>query len=504
MVFFSNSIGRRGSVVRGLVVFLLSFVFISLVWLSVIVVYLERATYPASATGKWYLPKRVYEVAGAIRVAPVVEVVLRDSGDKAGVTEYQSFKYTQAALITSTRVVERVADDLAGKNLKFFEDYGAGLLAQSRRKAGNGAVVKGPEEELKQAIRSGVIKAAPVEKTELIKVTMRSTNPEEAQQIVDSFISSYMAVEVAADAERDEQKLSVLENESKVLAMKLKSSREKIRQLSLEYGTATPGERQEVMLKRVTTLQGELIGIEASRIRVEGKVKSLEKGRDESLVRGAQEVQDEREDYINSDASIQALARRIADIEVDLAVAETEESAENPAVKQKAKVLDALKSHLEKRKEEVGKAFDEMTKKRDTEEAAKNLAKAKVELEQIRAHEKHLRDVLAKEDKKAIEFGRMMLEIQELQDQLESDKEIYDRVCRRINEMKMERKRPGRVSVAYYADIVSVHSFCGRRFKATIAVLLGALICSTVLAVITGRSGCKSLTAAKSKEGEVT
>ena len=502
MVIFTNSKGRRGTILRRLVVFLLIFVFISLVWLSVMV-YLGMATYSANATDKWYLPKLVYEAEGAIRAAPVSSIVLRGADDRVGVTEYQSFMNTQAELIMSTRVVQRVADDLAGKKLTFFEDYGAGVLAQSRRKSEEGAVMDGPTEVLKEAIRDGVIKASAVDNTELIKVTMRSTNPEEAQQIVNSFISNYMAVEVAAAAMRDDQKLSVLENESKILAMKLKSSREKIRQLSLEYGTATLSGQQDVILRRVTALQGELTEIEASRIRLEGKVKSLEKGRDESLVRGAQEVQDEREDYINSDALIGALARRIADIEVDLVVAEVEESAENPAVKQKAKVLEALKSRLQKRKEEVGKAFDEMAKKREAEALAQNLAKANVELEQIRVHEKRLREVLAGEDRKAIEFGRKELDIQELQVKLELDREIYDSVCRRINELKMERKHPGRVSVAYYADIVSVRSFGGIRFKSVIAVLLGALICSTVLAIITGRSGRKSRTPTKSKGGEV-
>lgn len=503
MGIFSISTCKRQTVVRCRGVFPLSFVLISVVGFSALW-YLGRVAYPASGTEKWYLPKRVYEVAGALRIAPVVfTIVLRGADDRGGVTEYQSFMNTQAVLVTSTRVVQRVADDLAGKNLTFFEDYGGGLSAQSRRKAGKGAVIDRPAEVLKQAIRQGVIKSAVAERTELIKVTMRSANPEESRQIVDSFISNYMAVEVSAASMRDEQKLSVLENESKILSRKLKIEREQIRQLSQEYGTTALGERQEVMLKRVMVLQGELAEIEASRIRLEGEVQSLEKGGDESLVRGAQEVQSEREDYINSDALVGSLARRIADIEVDFVVAETEELAENPAVKQKAKVLEALKSRLQKRKEEVGNAFDEMATKREAEALAQNLAKAKVELEQIKAHEKRLRDVLASEDRKAIEFGRKELDIQELQDQFELDKEIYDIVCRRIKDLEMERKRPGRISVAYYADIVSVQSFGGIRFKAAIAVLLSALVCSLLLAIIAGKSGRKSSTSAKSKGGEV-
>ena len=223
---------------------------------------------------------------------------------------------------------------LAEKNLTFFEDYGGGLSARSRWKVDEGAMTTGPAEVLKQAIRNGVIEAYAVVNTELIKVTMRSANPEEARQIVDSFISNYMAVEVAASAKRDDQGLRLLESESKILAMKLKSSREKIRQLSLEYDTVT-------------------------------------------------------------------------------------------------------------------------------------------------------------------------LDIQELQDRLALDKERYDAIYRRINEMKIEWKRPGRISVAYYADIVSVQSFGGIRFKAAIAVLLSALVCSLLLAIMVGKSGRKSSIPAKSKGGEV-
>lgn len=500
MGIFSISKCTRQTVVRCRGVFLLIFVLISVVGLSALW-YLGRVAYPASGTEKWYLPKRVYEVAGALRVAPVI--VQRGTDDRGVVTLYKSFMNTQAEMIMSTRVVQRVADDLAEKNLTFFEDYGGGISARSRRKADEGVMTTGPAEVLKQAIRNGVIEASAVVNTELIKVTMRSANPEEARQIVDSFISNYMAVSVSAAAMSDDQGLRVLEDERKILEMKLKISRDQIKQLSREYGTTMLGERQEVILRRVTALQGELTEIEASRIRLEGEVQSLEKGRDESLVRGVQEVQSGREDYINSDALVGSLARRIADIKVDLAVAETEESAENPAVKQKVKALDALKSRLQKRKEEVGKAFDEMATKREAEALAQNLTKAKVELEQIMAHEKRLREMLAKEDSKAIEFGRKELDIQELQDQLELDKEIYDIVRRRIIKLEIERKRPERISVAYYADIVSVQSFGGIRFKAAIAVLLSALVCSLLLAIIVGKSGRKSSTPAKSKGGEV-
>jgi uncharacterized protein involved in exopolysaccharide biosynthesis len=493
MGIFSISKWRR-AIVLCRIVFLLSFVLISAAGLSAMW-YLGRVVSPASGTEKWYLPKRVYEVQGAIRVAPVSAMVLRGADDRKGVTEYQSFMNTQAEMITSQRVVQRVADDLAGKDLTFFENYG-GLSTESRGKDDDSALAYGPAGVLKRAIRKGVIEASVVEKTELIKVTMRSRNPEEARQIVDSFISNYMSVEVAAAARRDDQKLSVLENESKVLARKLQSSREKIRQLAKEFGTTTLDDRQELMLRRVTELQRELTQTEASRIKLEGRVVSLEKGGDGSLVRVAGELQRERERYISSDVSVEALARRIADVEVDYVVAEVEGSAEDTAVKRKAKVLEVLESRLQKRKQEAGKAFDEMVAKREAQAHAQKLLKAKVELEQIKAQEKSLRELLASEDSRAIDFGRRELDIQELQAQLELDKEIYDKVCRRVKELEMERKNPARISVAYFADVASV-SVGAIRFKAAVVVLLGALVCSVLLALIAGLSSRKSNTPEK-------
>jgi len=51
---------------------------------------------------------------------------------------------------------------------------------------------------------------------------MLSKNTEEARQIVNSIIRSYMAVEVSASTHEEDQKLTVLENEQKVLGEKLR------------------------------------------------------------------------------------------------------------------------------------------------------------------------------------------------------------------------------------------------------------------------------------------
>ncbi|MHC4748931.1 MAG: GumC domain-containing protein, partial [Planctomycetota bacterium] len=73
----------------------------------------------------WILIEPVYDVRGAIRVAPVLADILSGEADPGEISNYLSFMNTQAELITSNEVVQRVADGLVDKNLSFFE---SGLL----------------------------------------------------------------------------------------------------------------------------------------------------------------------------------------------------------------------------------------------------------------------------------------------------------------------------------------------------------------------------------------
>jgi len=254
-----------------------------------------------------------------------------------------------------------------------------------------------------------------------------------------------MAVEVTSSAQGHDQKLSLLENEKHVLAAKLRSYHDRKQQLAQEYGTSALDGRQEMMLQRVKMLLGELTNLEAHSIKLQAQVQFLEQAQDQAMA--PEELLIKRKQYINADIQIQALSKRIADFEIEYAVAKLDESPEDPRFKHKQKVINTLKSQLDSRKNEIGK-------------------KTKI-------HEKNLRKVLAEEDAKTIEIGRKQLNIVDLELDYKHDQEIYDTVCRRIQELRMERKRPARISVAYNADIAGIRD---NRVKYTVALIFGATI----------------------------
>lgn len=100
-------------------------------------------------------------------------------------------------------------------------------------------------------------------------------------------------------------------------------------------------------------------------------------------------------------------------------------------------------------------------------------------------HEKILRDKLNQENAETIELGRKQLIIQEQQDHLNLTKEMYDAVRRRIQQLEMERKRPARISLYYYASTAPEQ---GKRFKLLLVILFGSLALGAALAVIADRA----------------
>ena len=453
-------------------------------WYIVLLIFLIMCAIGLPAI--WLLVKPLYVVTGAIRVAPTSPNVWTGRADTAEISTYDIFVNTQAGMITSSRVVQRVADDLVGKNLSFFEAKTTGLATRLKRvlkQVLKQAETKPePAGKLKEAIRRGVIAVAPAEGSELINITMKSSEPEEAAQIVDAFIRNYMAVEVSASNQDRSRELTLLEDERKMLVEKLQSWRKAIHQLAQEYGTVNLNSRQDMMLRRVATLLSELTRVETQNIGLEAQAKSLEQTTEQTatpagLLSSPEVLLQMRQEYIDRDLTVRVPMQNIALLDQELIIAQQTLTSTNPELDHKADVLEALMTRLEECKEEASKEFDDLLSKISNEE----LMNAQANLKQGAVSQNHLQEMLAKEDAEAIELGRKQLEIQDLQDEWELTKDMYDIVQQRLQESEMFRKSPARISVAYAADVAYIQD---RRVKYSAALLFGALACGMMLAYL--------------------
>ena len=419
----------------------------------------------------WVKMAPAYEVSGAIKVAPNLSNLLTGKSDDGGISNYLSFMNTQAKMLTSPQVIQRVADDLMDKNLSFFNKSSSDSSQNAQSQTGENSKTMEYAERLKDAVNNNVITISPARQTELIEITMRTSKPKEAGIIIDAFIRAYMAIEGQKSTQDEDQRLGILESERRALSDKLQKEREVIGQLAQEFGTASLDDRQKMMLDRVSSLLGELTKVEAQRIKAEARIESIEKGQEQTM---PEEWLKKRKEFINNDPTLQELVRNSVRLEEELISSRQLMTPENPLLKQKEEFVETFKKRLEERRQELGKDFDNMVVQEVNLTAQNELINLRSELSETIAYENKLRDKLSQEDSQAIEVGRKQLKIQDVQYQLERDNQLYDTYSRRIQEMDLERKQPARISIAYTADISKIRDK-RKKFTLILVVLAGCV-----------------------------
>jgi polysaccharide biosynthesis transport protein len=426
----------------------------------------------------WIFKKPVQVVKGAIRVAPILEDILTSNKDSGQISNYEIFMNTQAAMITSNQVIQRVADNLAGKNLPFFKKPQTDLITKAQEKIlGTKSVQSDPSWLLKKAIFNGKIKISAPKETELIDITMRNTDASEAKQIVDAFINAYMAVGVASSNTEEDKTLTILEDERKVRLEEINAYREQIYRLAQEYGTDTLSGRQDMKLKNIADLLSKLTEIQAQKVKLEASVQLLERSKEQQIP--PDELMKMRREFVNGDASVVVLTNNIAKLDQELIIAKETLTPVNQDLELKSKLLDIMKTRLTEAKDLASKDFDDLLSDEMAKAGDATLLSTRAALEHTKAYEQLLQSTIDKEDQETIALGRLQLNIEDLQDKLTMAKDRYETIIQRIQNLEMQKKRPARISVHYYADIASIDD---KRIEFSVAIVLAALCIGSWLA----------------------
>jgi len=432
----------------------------------------------------WVVVEPQYLVQGAVKVRPVVPGVLGSESSASEIGGYGDFVNTEAAMLTSSStMLQMVADDLTGRDLSFFsgqpqrriEELLARVWPMPSR-------TLGPVRILRDAIAARTIAASAVPRTELIGVTMRGPHVDEARTIVDSFLRNYVAQYGTNITESDRKTLDLLEAQQRESLKKIMSQRDQVRSLADEFGTVTLAPRQEMEFSVQARLMTELIQLEAQRIAAEASVGLLEKT--EKVDLSPEQVMGQRREYVNSNPMVAELSRRVVAMEQDLIVAQQTHQQGHPLLVQMQTTLDAFKKRLDTQRQELELEFDSGMEGRSKELARQRLVAAKMDLERINAHYQALSSRVNQQDTQTQKTGRKNLDIQDLQYKLKLDEEMHDTLSRRIKMLQMEKQRPARIEIAYWADVAETND---RRVQLAIAAVVGALACGFGLAFLRDR-----------------
>ena len=393
---------------------------------------------------------------------PIVSRILfHDPDTDRPMPNYENFMNTQAALITSNKVLNRVADELKKKDIEYFKNKSDLVVA------------------LKLAINFGKIKIAPARHTELIRIQMTGSAPKDAEVVIDAFLRAYMAIVVADELRGGDQKLSILEEKRRLTTEQISRQRDRVRTLAEEYGTISLDGRQDMMLQQVINLQNELTNVEVNRLSLETAVKMKE-----NAVAGPMDpiqLMQMKSTFVNSDPTMQIIITDIAQQESLFIRRKQILVPGNPELEHNAEIIDTLKASRKDRESVLLGKFNREFEIAMQENNKRHIADIKLELESTKEYEKRIRDELSRKNTETISMGRKQLTINDQQEKLLRLKTMHDTINRRIDELEMESKRPARITVAYSASSIPATS---KKLKLTFVILLLSIAIGCFVAFI--------------------
>jgi succinoglycan biosynthesis transport protein ExoP len=426
----------------------------------------------------WLLIQPRYVVTGAIHVVPLMPSILTGQPDRGEISDFDSYLNTQAATILSTRILEGVADELVPQDLSFFKEDPSSPMVRLRHALRATPATGNPVDILKMAISDGVISASPIRRTELIGVTVKSPNDREAKLIVNSFLRNFENTYGAGSEKRSNDTLNELRNKERELGNTIDLDRSEIVRLTEQFGTTALDSRQDMEMQRQSALWTELTHLETQRLGVEAGIATLEQMADSNTP--PEQLMAARKAYINADAMVQEYTKNIVQIKRDMLIARQNLASENPELVRKQQLLDAFEQNLKAKEDELTQEFEQQMAGRIDATNKQRLMTLKIELDQINAHDKKLRDALNVQDTTTRQVGQASVTLQDRQFRLRVNEELRDQITRRIKNIEMEMQQGSRVKVAYAADVASIED---KRAKYSAVVVFLAIAGGLGLAI---------------------
>jgi len=160
--------------------------------------------------------------------------------------------------------------------------------------------------------------------------------------------------------------------------------------------------RREMKRQRMMNLQSALFEAESSRFQLEMDLRMRERSTPSGM--SLQERLKLRQDYVNSDPTITALAEKITQVEMDVLLARQDLAGQNPQIKERVQLLADLRKRLSEQKREITGALSDMIAAEAKQSHERQLAALHQQLEQSQIYQDRLRKMLATEEKELAEL----------------------------------------------------------------------------------------------------
>ncbi|MBN1507006.1 MAG: polysaccharide biosynthesis tyrosine autokinase [Sedimentisphaerales bacterium] len=449
-------------------------------WYILVLVALVICALAVPATWLWVKPR--YVVTGTIRVAAVQPSILTGEQERGEIGDYDSYMNTQAALIVNPDMLQRVADELHPRKLSFFEVDSNDPLIRLGRWFNVTPRSRDAVEILRKAITKGTIAVAPIRRTELLGVTVKSGNEGDARLMIESLIRNFVAMYDDSSSTQTSRTLDSLRVQEEALLRTIQQEQREMNQVHANYGTTELNSQQQLEMQRVSTLQAEAARLEARRMGLEASVAALEQAGDVNTP--AEQVVAARKEYVNADSMVRELTRSIVELKRDMLISKQRLAPENPELVRQQQLLATFEENLKQKENDLTQEFEAQVAARATSTSKQRIAALRAELDQISRYEERLKKALDTQETRTRKVGQDSVGLQEVAFNLGVNQQLHDQILRRINDITMERNRARRVQPWGTPQIASIED---KRPKYTAVIVLLALACGFGLAVLRDR-----------------
>jgi capsular exopolysaccharide synthesis family protein len=431
----------------------------------------------------WLLIKPRYVVTGYIRVAPLLPRILTGEQDRGEISDYDSYMNTQAATILSPDVRDAVAKELQPQNLSFLREDANDPIVRITGLFRIGPRTRDPVEVLRKAITKGIIAAAPLRRTELISVTVKSRNDAEAKLIINSFLRVYQYRYKGSSDSTKITTLDELNRKQDELSKKIIGQQGVISQVALPFGTTALDSRQQMEMQQQATLWAEKTRQEARRMSLEASIAALKQLGDSNTP--PEQLMAARKEYINADSMVKELTRNIVELKRDMLIARQRLAPENPEIVRQQQLLTVFEESLNAKEKELTQEFEAQVAARAAMMNAQRIAAFNAELNQVNQYYQSLTKELDSQKTMTTAVGKANVNLQDMQLSMTMDQQLLEQIRRRISDINMETPRAARIGRMGEPEITSIED---KRAKYSAVVVFLALGCGFGLAMLRDRT----------------
>jgi capsular exopolysaccharide synthesis family protein len=397
--------------------------------------------------------KPFYTAEAVIKIEPVVPKILYGKEEASIMPYYDDFVRTQINKVKSYPVLSRTLQIYRERGLRW----------------------QLPDETVEQAIDRLTVRLniSQLRDTQLFSLSMTSQRKEGLAEIINAAVEAYLEAIADEQMNKDASRLSFLRNRKVQIEKELAEKYDVLQQISAQYAVGITDEKNiYVYLQAIVDLTQQLVKATSRRIEFESKLKELKK---QMIKLKDIDISADIDDWVEKDQAIRdnriQFSRKLQDMRLFLAGV-NKRHPDRIEYEDSLKRLNEVQESMLKRSREVG---EKVIRGKLISDQKKKIFELETDYAAALKTEEKLRSELAVAEHKATDVNTQMMKASTLRKDIQRLQDSLLRIDERIDQLEVESRSPGRISLMTAARPPDQPS-AGKRSKMMIMVVLVSLV----------------------------